>query len=1214
MRCRSLSLATTALLGTLAGGLLWLTTTESGLHAASRLAASASGGRLQIAASGGQLLGQFDLASLRWRSPDLELHAERIHLDWSPGALLQGRLQVAELSIGKLRLDLAGSDQKTPPPSALGLPLAVDLEKVAIFRLEIGDTFAADELAGRLSHDGEHYHLQDFSARSGDTRLTGQARLAAQAPLQLTATAEITGQLEQHPLALSLSASGPLERLELAASARAGLQGEAQAVLTPFADAPFASAHVALDELDPAAWQKGVPAARLSLRADLQPQGNGIAGHFSLNNAQPGPLDRQRLPLASLSGKLAWQDGIGRFDALQAKLGGNSRLDGEARWQEQVLHLDVQAQQLDAARIATALRSTRLNGPISAKLGADRQDLELDLQDPTFRLQAVANHAAGVLTLPRLELSAGPARLAAHGELALNDEMRFAAAGELNRFDPSRFAKVTPARINASLKSEGKLAPRPVFSASFELKDSQLAGQPLSGRGRLSIDWPRIPQADIELLAGPNRLHASGAFGRPGDRLAVDLEAPQLSPYGLEGGLSGRLDLAGTAQQPQLAARLQAAKLGLPGVVRLNGLQLEADAAGQPDSPLRLDLTVANLATPEQPDLLKQLHLQASGSNQAHQLNASAELSGKNHFKLSAAGGLHSEAGTRSWRGQLLTAELNADDKNRSFRLSAPAPVQLAAQRWRFGPARLNGNPNNWQASLQAEADQQQLLVSLSGRGPRIGQVDGELKAGLHGAWSLDQQAAWLGRLKMDVADLGWLSELLGEQWQSAGRFSGELQVAGTPALPLANGQFRGEKLALRLPEQGLNLANGELDVSLANNLLRVSKLGFDSLLQALPRPLLLAARSDVESLNKRPGRLEITGEMQVDRSTGADNAFLDVRLDRLGIFQLPDQWVAVSGDGRLSWQGGTLGAKGKLAVDAGYWQLATATGAPSLSDDVIIKRPGNEKAASPLRPKLDLDLSTDLGKSFLFKGAGLTARLVGDIRLRASGRDLPRASGSIRTRDGRFDAYGQQLAIERGILNFQGLLDNPGLDVRAVRKGLSVEAGVQISGTAQRPVVKLVSDPELPDAEKLAWLVLGHGPEQMSAGDATVLLSAAGGLLGKDSGGVVQQLKSGFGIDDFGVRQGGIGDTGSRQQSSRVAGSNFDTTATTGTQILSVGKRLSSNAMLSYEQALGKAESIVKLTVNLNRQVSLIGRAGSDNALDLFYTITFGRAAPESH
>ena len=58
----------------------------------------------------------------------------------------------------------------------------------------------------------------------------------------------------------------------------------------------------------------------------------------------------------------------------------------------------------------------------------------------------------------------------------------------------------------------------------------------------------------------------------------------------------------------------------------------------------------------------------------------------------------------------------------------------------------------------------------------------------------------------------------------------------------------------------------------------------------------------------------------------------------------------------------------------------------------------------------------------------------------------------------------------------------------------------------------------------------------------------------------------------------------------------------------ITAGKRLPSNALLSYEQTLGRAEGIVKLTVNLTRQIAVIGRAGSDNALDIFYTLTFGR------
>ena len=379
-----------------------------------------------------------------------------------------------------------------------------------------------------------------------------------------------------------------------------------------------------------------------------------------------------------------------------------------------------------------------------------------------------------------------------------------------------------------------------------------------------------------------------------------------------------------------------------------------------------------------------------------------------------------------------------------------------------------------------------------------------------------------------------------------------------------------------------------------------------------MPRPLRLEARDDLESLTARPGRLEISGETRLDAAPDSSRVRLDFRLDRVGVFQLPDQWVALSGAGQLDWQAGTLGARGKLAVDAGYWQFAPG-GAPRLSDDVVVRRSHAERGGTAQRPKLDIDIEADLGRNFLFSGAGLSSRLDGALRIEARGRDLPRASGTIRTRGGRFDAYGQKLEIARGILNFNGLLDNPGLDVHAVRKGLSVEPGVQITGTARKPAIRLVSDPELPEAEKLAWLVLGHGGAQMGAGDATVLLSAAGGLLGNDAGNVVQQLRKTFGLDEFGLRQGNIGDGGGRLPTSRVAGGQgLDTAATTGQQIVSLGKRLSSNALLSYEQALGKAEGVVKLTVNLNRQVAVIGRAGSDNALDVFYTLTFGRAAEQ--
>ena len=95
-------------------------------------------------------------------------------------------------------------------------------------------------------------------------------------------------------------------------------------------------------------------------------------------------------------------------------------------------------------------------------------------------------------------------------------------------------------------------------------------------------------------------------------------------------------------------------------------------------------------------------------------------------------------------------------------------------------------------------------------------------------------------------------AELIGEEWQSAGRFNGELTLAGTPATAVYSGRFRGEKLALRFSEQALHLANGELLIDLDENLLRVRKLGFDSLQQPVPRALRLSDRESISTLASR--------------------------------------------------------------------------------------------------------------------------------------------------------------------------------------------------------------------------------------------------------------------------------------------------------------------------------------------------------------------------
>ncbi|MDQ3185832.1 MAG: translocation/assembly module TamB domain-containing protein, partial [Pseudomonadota bacterium] len=224
-------------------------------------------------------------------------------------------------------------------------------------------------------------------------------------------------------------------------------------------------------------------------------------------------------------------------------------------------------------------------------------------------------------------------------------------------------------------------------------------------------------------------------------------------------------------------------------------------------------------------------------------------------------------------------------------------------------------------------------------------------------------------------------------------------------------------------------------------------------------------------------------------------------------------------------------------------------------------------------------------GQQFFIRASGLEGRLAGQLRLRGEPGQPLRAIGTIMARNANFDAYGQRLAVERGIVNFQGPIDDPGLNVLALRKGLQVEAGVEVTGSVRQPRIRLVSTPVVPDVEKLSWIALGRSPDTKA--DASLLFAAAGAILGGQSGGITNKLSQALGVDELTIRQAGTRDM--------LVG-----------QIGVVGKRLSSRAYISYEQGLTAAAGLTKLTYSLTPKFAVVTRAGIDNAIDVLYTLRF--------
>jgi translocation and assembly module TamB len=200
-----------------------------------------------------------------------------------------------------------------------------------------------------------------------------------------------------------------------------------------------------------------------------------------------------------------------------------------------------------------------------------------------------------------------------------------------------------------------------------------------------------------------------------------------------------------------------------------------------------------------------------------------------------------------------------------------------------------------------------------------------------------------------------------------------------------------------------------------------------------------------------------------------------------------------------------------------------------------------------------------------------------------------PRLVGELSADNGTYKAYGQNLDIDVGVLRFNGPYDNPAIDILAIRPNLQQRVGVQISGTALSPIVRLYSDPDLPDAEKLAWLVLGRSAANGGA-EAAVLQQAALSLLGGNHQGLSGGLADALGLDELSMR----GAT-----TSSLDGSTTGATVT-------LGKRLSRDFYVAYEHSLAGALGTFSIFYDLSRRFTLRSQTGEQSTFDLIFTLRY--------
>lgn len=490
-------------------------------------------------------------------------------------------------------------------------------------------------------------------------------------------------------------------------------------------------------------------------------------------------------------------------------------------------------------------------------------------------------------------------------------------------------------------------------------------------------------------------------------------------------------------------------------------------------------------------------------------------------------------------------------------------------------------------------------------RGRALGKIDALVDAyvdpALTGGRLLAQDRPLRVVIDAILPDLSWIGPLIGDNVQFGGQASINATIGGTPADPTSSGTLRGEALRLAWVDQAVRLENGRLDAELDDGVVVINELRF----AGTPRISPLETRALEGLVSERPFEVRAVGRLALRSLTGS----IGINATQLPVLQRADRWMVVSGNGGITLSPQRADLYATLTVDGAYINFDGLRAGRNLPSDVVVERPGVQRKPTAEAPvEVRLDLKGNLGPRFYVQGAGLEARLAGEVNVTGRASQL-RADGVVRTVDGVYAGYGQRLRIERGIVTFLGPIDNPALNVLAVRSGLPVEVGVAIGGTAQRPIVRLHSDPSMSETEKLNWLVLGRPAGASGDGNDRAILSAAAtalfaGQVDSASAGLMRSL----GIDQITLQPGQSSASLLPRETvaGRLRSGGVSTSSTAAADFLAVGKRINEDLYLSFEQALSGAEYFVALNYRLTRQLSLIARAGSTNALDLVYSIAF--------
>lgn len=854
---------------------------------------------------------------------------------------------------------------------------------------------------------------------------------------------------------------------------------------------------------------------------------------------------------------------------------------------------------------------------------------------PAVTISLHANGTAEQLDIDALELKLLDGVLHANG-LAVWDpqpKLELNITGE--QLDPGRHWPDWPGRIDLSTTLA---AERIDGDWRLALQDFVVLGKlrdyPLQASGNLLADADEYHIEKLAVHSGDSQLTLDGKLGAT-SHLDWRLHSPDLGQLwpDASGQIDGHGHLRGSLETPEIVAALSGEGISSPWLT-IDTLQAELNldvAADRFDA----DVEAAGLQIADQ--IIERLSVQSQGSLEQH--NLSAELNtARQHLSLQGSGSLRDDTWTLNLEQAAVGDPMLGDWQleNRLVLSLSRTAVHVEPHCWQQQTARLCAHgdwqqASTWNTDIELTGLQLGEHIVLPDDLPLLtGAIEAKLEVqgtvldveSVNGAVMLSaaslQPAEDIDPLRIDELTVTIADTIDGAHLQVTGTldgvYPGEVQgelrtgklrltaeaLAATPIDGQVKATFGDlRQLIILYTDMEARQAAATLDARIGG---RIEKPEFTGTLQ-LTAAMVTIVEPGVElsefelqvdgnpdgelTLNglarSGPGKLEFDGQLQVEKAAVRIVA-LNINGENFETLNLPEAWVLTSPELQVEHVNDIIEVTGEVTVPEALLEPLEAAGTVTVSPDERIVTPDvDEPAADPLQIAARIRLN--LGDEVRIRGPGFNGRLTGTLDIRQQPGRPATAEGMLNIVDGVYSAYGQELHITTGQLIYTGQpIDDPELNIRAVRSIGEIQAGVRAFGSARRPEAELFSTPTMPEADILSYLVTGRPVSGLGAGEGNMLMDAAVAMGLRRTEPLRQQIAGTLGLDELALTASGLDDADAR---------------------LTVGKYLTPRLYVSYAAGLVEtAVDTMRLRYTINRWLSLEAEQGYGTGADLLYQI----------